>query len=906
MSKVIEISDDDDSFYQETIPSEESVVTSDEDGSDELPKVSMKTSRQAVITNLFPNAKPKPKVFTATPKEDTSVVVNEPQKPVFKRMIGGIEVKLPVDPYGSQVALMSQVITAIKKGQNCLLESPTGSGKTLALLCAALAWQKHERDVMFKENTKDLFLHPDNEIAGAELLATPKKTIESPEKFFSKPVYGQKNIYDTVEDDRSGGSGIRQKHIKESPEGESNLVTIHKKRKLNDSEITEDGTPPQSPDKMMDTAETPEKVSLPTIYYGARTHKQLQQVIKEYGRTGYCVEARMSVLSSRDNSCIREYDRSQWSSKNDMCRACIKKIEQSKGGDGQTTNCKYFDNRKCLSFECLPDAFDLRDLVTVGEEMQACPYFAARDMAGKANIVFCPYNYLIDPAIRRNLQITLPGNILVVDEAHNIEDICRDAASFTITRDQIQAAMKELEIAAGYRYSNQYGTNFADSLLKVLSNWDQWFVNQTPLIKQCVVSNGEASYVWDQQHFLQTLHNHNIGQQQYPQFQHDAEIFIKVLREDPQQMVGVTQATGTLVESISTVLGYLFRDSGAFADNFKPVLQREVATRGGNTSWRSASFDKSIERDSLSLRLICLNPAVVFEPLSAARCIILASGTLTPLISLHSELGTKFPQQISRNHVIPKERVWIGTLSTGADGGSLRCASGDTARPSVQDALGDAILRVCALTPHGVLCFLPSYRLMNILMKRWQDTGVWQQLEELKHVFMENKNAKDHDDIMEDYYKYVEGTKGAVLFAVYRGKVSEGMDFKDNQARAVVAVGIPYPNVFDIAVKQKMLFNDRHAKERSLLTGSEWLRVQAYRALNQAVGRCVRHRGDWGAVLLVDARYREPYNTHHLSGWAKNMLGNNHHTHASLADGPNSLEAFMKRMSLEQKENRKT
>lgn len=38
-----------------------------------------------------------------------------------------------------------QVITAIKTGQNCLLESPTGSGKTLALLCGALAWQRQER-----------------------------------------------------------------------------------------------------------------------------------------------------------------------------------------------------------------------------------------------------------------------------------------------------------------------------------------------------------------------------------------------------------------------------------------------------------------------------------------------------------------------------------------------------------------------------------------------------------------------------------------------------------------------------------------------------------------------------------------------------------------------------------------
>lgn len=33
---------------------------------------------------------------------------------------------------------------------------------------------------------------------------------------------------------------------------------------------------------------------------------------------------------------------------------------------------------------------------------------------------------------------------------------------------------------------------------------------------------------------------------------------------------------------------------------------------------------------------------------------------------------------------------------------------------------------------------------------------------------------------------------GALLFAVYRGKVSEGLDFVDDNARCVVAVGQSY------------------------------------------------------------------------------------------------------------------
>ena len=61
-------------------------------------------------------------------------------------MISGIRVYFPVKAYPSQIAMMSKIINALQRGQNSLLESPTGSGKSLALLCAALAWQRKERE----------------------------------------------------------------------------------------------------------------------------------------------------------------------------------------------------------------------------------------------------------------------------------------------------------------------------------------------------------------------------------------------------------------------------------------------------------------------------------------------------------------------------------------------------------------------------------------------------------------------------------------------------------------------------------------------------------------------------------------------------------------------------------------
>jgi regulator of telomere elongation helicase 1 len=47
-------------------------------------------------------------------------------------------------------------------------------------------------------------------------------------------------------------------------------------------------------------------------------------------------------------------------------------------------------------------------------------------------------------------------------------------------------------------------------------------------------------------------------------------------------------------------------------------------------------------------------------------------------------------------------------------------------------------------------------------------------------------------------YKKDAGTnRGALLMAVCRGKVAEGMDLIDEMARCVFMVGIPYPSFVD-------------------------------------------------------------------------------------------------------------
>ena len=106
-------------------------------------------------------------------------------------------------------------------------------------------------------------------------------------------------------------------------------------------------------------------------------------------------------------------------------------------------------------------------------------------------------------------------------------------------------------------------------------------------------------------------------------------------------------------------------------------------------------------------------------------------------------------------------------------------------------------------------------------------------------------------------------TAGAIFFAVCRGKVSEGLDFSNRYGRAVVLTGIPYASKNDAKVQLKQDYLNQ--SQSSTLSGNDWYLQQATRAVNQAVGRVIRHRRDYGAIILCDERFSGHIG--HLSKW---------------------------------------
>lgn len=221
------------------------------------------------------------------------------------------------------------------------------------------------------------------------------------------------------------------------------------------------------------------------------------------------------------------------------------------------------------------------------------------------------------------------------------------------------------------------------------------------------------------------------------------------------------------------------------------------------------------------LSFLCLNPGAVFHELkTAARCIILTSGTLSPMQSFQSELGTQFPIALEANHVIKQQQCWVTSVGAGPTRVDLNGQYQNTNTYGFQDEMGHVLKNVCETVPYGVLCFMPSYQLMEKLYARWEVTGLLGQLNRIKVVMCEPRRGDQLEELMVKYYAAIRdavrsgdrragGPSGALFLAVYRGKISEGLDFSDNNARAVVAVSTREKNPFQSDTGPVHQINDK-------------------------------------------------------------------------------------------------
>lgn len=645
---------------------------------------------------------------------------------------------------------------------------------------------------------------------------------------------------------------------------------------------------------------TVEQKKIPRIYYGTRTHKQISQVIRELNKTPYRKKLRMCILSSRERTCINESVKDE-PNRNDLCQELAKNKQGANSRKKKDIGecCPYYQDSNTIAaafdqinLDYEDKAWDIEEAAKFGEHYRCCPYYGLRSLQEQADITFSPYNYLLDPQIRKTLDINLKNSIVILDEAHNIEDICRDSASFVIDSNQIDGLIQTISTASSFYIQ---GSNIAQAY----QMFKRKFTDLLIYLKQykfegCIEQSGsdnKIEKVFNNQELRQHLENVGFGPNDHKEIV-DA---LKVIGSDDEESEDKSKSSESndqalnssqlqFLKQLVNTLNFMYNNNQKYFGDFKCVIDRSngfnMYRRNKPQGGLSKSNDNSnsTDRDTRvwKFSLLCMNPGVAFEFVhSTAWSVVVASGTLSPIESLKTELGCKFGVVFEGAHVIGADRVFASILSRGPTGVDLNCSWSNSTKIPFQFEVGSIVRDVCNIVPNGVVVFFPSYDRMENFYQQWFMKGYIDEIKRSgKRLFRESNNqtpAKFETEL-QNYNKHAR-LKGAILFAVFRGKVSEGIDFADKAARAVITIGIPYPNIKEVTIGLKKAYNDIvRASKPHLMTGGDWYSSQAFRALNQALGRCIRHRNDWGAVIMIDSRLENSWCCNNISKWIRKLM----------------------------------
>ena len=242
-------------------------------------------------------------------------------------------------------------------------------------------------------------------------------------------------------------------------------------------------------------------------------------------------------------------------------------------------------------------------------------------------------------------------------------------------------------------------------------------------------------------------------------------------------------------------------------------------------------------------------------------------------------------QTFSCGHIIPKENLVALVVAKGSSGVDLDFTYAKRNSLTLIDALGASIIDVGGSIPDGLVVFFPSYAYLDQVIQRWQTKSkdrpksIWERLLAIKPIFRESKTTTSVDHVFFQYTQAISAGRGGLLLSVVGGKLSEGINFADALGRGVIVVGLPFPNIQSAQWKAKIEYVEKStierggSREEGKTLAREFYENACMRAVNQSIGRVVRHKADYACILLLDGRYNSPRIQGKLPAWIRQGMG---------------------------------
>ncbi|XP_074565510.1 uncharacterized protein LOC141822000 [Curcuma longa] len=650
---------------------------------------------------------------------------------------------------------------------------------------------------------------------------------------------------------------------------------------------------------------------IPKVYFCSRTHSQLSQFVNEFRRTGFALALKVTCLGSRKNLCINSevLKLRNPSQINERCLELQKnqkdaklkvlddkgKMRPTKG----TSGCPMLRRQKLQKLfkneVWNTDAMDIEDLVQLGSKIGTCPYYGARNMVPSSDIIVLPYQSLFLRSARESLGINLKKSIIIIDEAHNLADSLTNMYNAKISETQLKRILDVLEF-----YINKFRSclgpgnrRYIQTLIVLIQSFLQKlleFHGTSSSRDEQGIKGSLADTSMTINDFLFSLNIDNLNLVKLHRYIKDSKIIHKV------------SGYGTKLASLQSHNSICFdsqnnSDEGSILSGFQTLDNIIISLVHNDRDGRVLLSRPKLsgQKEEGYIKFMMLSGHTIFsEVLDQAYGVVLAGGTLQPIeetrVRLFPNLSRDEVHFYTCNHIVPPESILPIVVSHGPSGIDFDFSYNSRNSSNMIEELGRLLCNLVAIVPEGIVVFFSSFDYEGRVYDAWKASGVLSKISKKKIVYREPKSSNDVEHVLKKYKETIAscdtilkdtGVSGALLLAVVGGKISEGINLSDGMGRCILMVGLPYPSP-DIELIERVQHieglgqaipqrcnkpfrnssNDGHKAEsgfdflrRCKQRGKEYFENLCMKAVNQSIGRAIRHVNDYAAVLLVDSRY---------------------------------------------------
>ncbi|NXM79598.1 DDX11 helicase, partial [Oenanthe oenanthe] len=856
----------------------------------------------------------------------------------------------PYAPYRIQEQFMQALYGALEAGRVGIFESPTGTGKSLSLICGALSWlrdweekrRREEERLLAQDGLSSQRARPDSADTG------PVSPTRDPD--WVTAFVQNKEERDRV--DRLKEEHIRRKKREDSLEKIRHNVQLKyaaKRKRCEEDEakrllqLSKEALSQGAGEGVLDQLDHNEEELIlaeyesddekkvvsgleeddddleeehvTKIYYCSRTHSQLSQFVREVQKSPFGKDTRLVSLGSRQNLCVNEEVRRLGALQliNDRCMEMQKNKHEKKSDEENEgkkrrvsrTVCPFYsyEQMQFLRDEVLVEVKDIEQLVSLGRETKACPYYGSRFAIPAAQLVVLPYQMLLHEPTRNAAGIKLKDQVVIIDEAHNLIDTITCIHSAEVSGSQLCCAHSQLS-----QYMERYRKRlkaknlmYIKQILYLLERFVAMLggnVNQNPGC-QAVSQTGTVLKSINDFLFQSQIDNINLFKvQRYC----EKSLISRKLFGFVERYGGPASAVKINKENqkLAGLQNFLLTlQQGSDKEGDPPVEAEHDQLRAASPLMQIEGFLSALTNANQdgrvilnrqgtvgqsSLKFLLLNPAVHFaKVVEECRAVIIAGGTMQPVADFREQLLCSAgvdPARIvefSCGHVIPPENILPIILCSGPSNQQLEFTYQTRDLPQMMDETGRILCNLCNVIPGGVVCFFPSYEYEKQVYGHWEQTGLLSRLSAKKKIFQEPKKASQVEQVLVEYAKCIKRCSqtggqmtGALLLSVVGGKMSEGINFSDDLGRCVIMVGMPYPNIRSPELQEKMTWLDKTMPRAAGQAPSRVLIENlCMKAVNQSIGRAIRHQKDFASILLLDHRYARPAIFNKLPQWIR-------------------------------------